>query len=176
MKRLTEKQYAVMTYIEKFTEQNGMPPTVYEIAEYFHLKNFTIFAHLRALQKKNCLTRTSKARSISLRTGAAGVEKKRLPASLMRAEFGGATRKPALFFSEFMLKNVKNACYVWVTDDTLSEFSLFPGDLLFVERSRSPEKDDLLVRIEGKKISVFRFSESSGKEFDGVLSAVLHRF
>jgi repressor LexA len=43
-----------------------MAPTVYEIADFFKIKTSTVFAHLRALQRKNQLNRSSKARSISL--------------------------------------------------------------------------------------------------------------
>jgi repressor LexA len=63
---ITEKQQAILNFIEKFMEGSGMAPSVYEIAESFDIKPPTVFAHLRALQRKNMLTRTSQARSISL--------------------------------------------------------------------------------------------------------------
>lgn len=66
MKKLTEKQKGILKFIEEFSKTNGMSPTVYEIADYFNVKTSTIFAHLKALQKKNYLIRSSKARSISL--------------------------------------------------------------------------------------------------------------
>ena len=66
MKGLTEKQRRVLEFIESFEETNGMAPTVYEIAENFSVKTSTIFSHLRALQKKKYLSRSSKARSISI--------------------------------------------------------------------------------------------------------------
>ena len=66
MKNLTEKQRNILDFIEDFTEKEGMSPTVYEIADYFNIKTSTVFAHIRALQRKNELTRSSKARSIAL--------------------------------------------------------------------------------------------------------------
>ncbi len=63
---ITEKQQAILNFIENFMEDSGMAPSVYEIAESFDIKPPTVFAHLRALQRKNMLTRTSQARSISL--------------------------------------------------------------------------------------------------------------
>lgn len=66
MKALTEKQKDILDFIEDFIEQEGMAPTVYEIADFFKIKTSTVFAHLRSLQRKNHLTRSSKARSISL--------------------------------------------------------------------------------------------------------------
>lgn len=66
MNALTEKQQNILDFIDDFREANGIPPTVQEIADHFDVKSSTVFAHLRALQRKNQLSRTSKARSISL--------------------------------------------------------------------------------------------------------------
>lgn len=66
MKGLTEKQKKILDFIENFSEKEGMAPTVYEIADHFDIKTSTVFAHIRALQRKNELTRSSKARSIAL--------------------------------------------------------------------------------------------------------------
>ena len=66
MKGLTEKQQEMLDYIEQFGRRESMAPTVYEIADYFKIKSATAFAHLRALQRKGYITRSSKARSLSL--------------------------------------------------------------------------------------------------------------
>ena len=66
MKGLTDKQRNILNFIEDFMDVNVMAPTVYEIAEHFNIKTSTVFAHLRSLQKKKFMTRSSKARSISL--------------------------------------------------------------------------------------------------------------
>ncbi len=66
MKALTERQKRILDFIEEFLEREGMAPTVYEIADNFGIKTSTVFAHLKALQRKNQLSRSSKARSISL--------------------------------------------------------------------------------------------------------------
>ena len=66
MKGLTQKQKNIIEFINDFMTTQEMAPTIYEIAEHFHIKTSTVFAHIRALQKKNYLTRSSKARSISL--------------------------------------------------------------------------------------------------------------
>ncbi len=66
MKGLTAKQEEFLNFIEKFINTQGMAPTVYEIADHFEIKSATSFAHIRALQRKGYLTRSSKARSIAL--------------------------------------------------------------------------------------------------------------
>ena len=60
------KTIILIDFIEEFVNVNGMAPTIYEIAENFGIKTSTVFAHIRALQKKSILTRSSKARSIKL--------------------------------------------------------------------------------------------------------------
>ena len=66
MKGLTKKQQEMLDYIESFMRREGMAPTVYEIADEFGIRSATAFAHLRALQRKGYVTRSSKARSLSI--------------------------------------------------------------------------------------------------------------
>jgi len=69
MKGLTAKQQNILDFIEEFSRTEGMAPTVNEIAEHFGIKPATAFTHLRALQRKGCVSRTSKARSLTLMRG-----------------------------------------------------------------------------------------------------------
>lgn len=66
MKGLTDKQQAMLDYIAHFMRTEGMAPTVYELAEHFGIKSATALAHLRALQRKGYVNRSSKARSLTL--------------------------------------------------------------------------------------------------------------
>lgn len=75
MKRLTEKQQKILDYIAEFTKEQEIAPTVHELASHFGIKSSTMFIHLRTLQRKNCLVRNSKARSIKLLSPDGKVEK-----------------------------------------------------------------------------------------------------
>jgi repressor LexA len=66
MKGLTEKQQSMLDYIAYFMQTESMAPTVYELAEHFNIKSATALAHLRALQRKGYVNRSSKARSLTL--------------------------------------------------------------------------------------------------------------
>lgn len=66
MKGLTVKQQEILDFLEAFSRREGMAPTVYEIANHFKIKPATAFAHLRALQRKGYVDRSSKARSLTL--------------------------------------------------------------------------------------------------------------
>ncbi len=63
---LTSRQREVLRYIQTFTENQGYPPTVREIAGHFRIDYRAAFDHLRALEKKGSLTRSSKSRGIQV--------------------------------------------------------------------------------------------------------------
>ena len=63
MKGLTDKQKSILDFINEFGQHEGMAPTINEISEHFRVTAATAFAHVRALQRKGLLNRSSKARS-----------------------------------------------------------------------------------------------------------------
>jgi len=66
MKGLTSKQQEILDFVSDFTRREGMAPTIFEISERFDIKSATAFAHVRALQRKGYVNRSSKARSLTL--------------------------------------------------------------------------------------------------------------
>ncbi|NLG14191.1 MAG: transcriptional repressor LexA [Lentisphaerae bacterium] len=66
MKGLTDRQQEILDFISEFTRQEGMAPTNSEIAHRFDIKSATAFAHVKALERKGYVTRSSKARSLSV--------------------------------------------------------------------------------------------------------------
>lgn len=66
MRGLTEKQKEVLDYVSEFIREEGMPPTITEISQHFKVQAATAFAHIRALQRKGFVNRSSKARSLTL--------------------------------------------------------------------------------------------------------------
>lgn len=66
MKGPTDKQQEILDFIAEFQNQEGMAPTIDEIARHFAISPATAFSHIRALQKKGYLNRSSKARSLAV--------------------------------------------------------------------------------------------------------------
>ncbi|MGI6354406.1 MAG: transcriptional repressor LexA [Lentisphaerae bacterium] len=66
MKGLTTKQQDILDFIAEFARREGMAPTISEISEHCKIKSATAFAHIRALQRKGYVNRSSKARSLTL--------------------------------------------------------------------------------------------------------------
>ena len=63
---LTSRQRQVLSFIQNFAAEHGYPPTVREIAGHFEIDYRAAIDHLRALQKKGSLTRSSKSRGIQI--------------------------------------------------------------------------------------------------------------
>lgn len=144
MKGLTDKQRQVLEFIESFEEANGMAPTVYEIAENFSVKTSTIFSHLRSLQKKKYLSRSSKARSIMV---SKPLHPKRRPAGLRSIpllDLHELSRKAEPLKEIFCdasflhrasgVSDLRNLFAVTMEDDTLHDKGIFHGDVAILRR------------------------------------------
>ena len=140
MKGLTQKQKNIIEFINEFMTTQEMAPTIYEIAEHFHIKTSTVFAHIRALQKKNYLTRSSKARSISL---SHPKKRTRFPAGVQSIPFrsiGEATvanpgdKALVCDVAQLLDSPVKEDLYaVHVHGSDLNGSGIFDGDIMIVK-------------------------------------------
>jgi repressor LexA len=64
---LSQMQSKIFRAIRNFIQKEGMPPTVRDIGAIFGLKSSTVFAHLKALEKKGYISRApGKSRGIQL--------------------------------------------------------------------------------------------------------------
>lgn len=156
MKGLTEKQRNILNFIEDFMEVNVMAPTVYEIAEHFNIKTSTVFAHLRSLQKKNYMTRSSKARSISLsRTRNKGRRPNGIFAIPVYEKDGIRGGKP-LYYDSSVLKNIldfRKLFAIKVPDNSMSPAGILDGDIAILKKcsGQQPRNGDIvLAEINGK--------------------------
>jgi repressor LexA len=52
---LTERQQAILDFINEYVEENGFPPSVREIGRHFKIYPATVQDHISALERKGCL-------------------------------------------------------------------------------------------------------------------------
>ena len=156
MKGLTEKQRNILNFIEDFMEVNIMAPTVYEIAEHFNIKTSTVFAHLRSLQKKNYMTRSSKARSINLNRPR---NKGRRPSGICAIpvyEKDGMRGGKPLYYDSSVLKNIldfRKLFAVKVPDGSMSAAGILDGDIAILKKiggNQIRNGDIVLAEVDGK--------------------------
>lgn len=161
MKGLTQKQKNIIEFINEFMTTQEMAPTIYEIAEHFHIKTSTVFAHIRALQKKNYLTRSSKARSISL---SHPKKRSRFPAGVQSIPFHcigeASAAKPGdktlvCDVTRLLDSPAKEDLYaVHVHGSDLNSSGIFDGDILIVKSNPATVSgEDIVVAEEnGREI------------------------
>jgi repressor LexA len=159
MKGLTTKQREFLAFIEKFSNNEGMAPTVYEIADQFGIKTSTVFAHLQALQKKGYLTRSSKARSISLSKKVSNIQGDPdsspmveipligrvcagLPVDSPELREGTISCDPA-----FLGGNISNLFALTVTGESMREIGILDGDVVIAQQTHNIRRGDVVVAL-----------------------------
>jgi repressor LexA len=154
MKGLTEKQKSILDFIEEFSDKEGMAPTVYEIADHFKIKTSTVFAHIRALQRKNELTRSSKARSIALtRTKKKSKHlSSMLPIPLLgqagaEAQADSETREGDLFVDPQLLGGVdaSDLFALRICGESMRDLGIFEGDIVIAKKVADFKAGDIVV-------------------------------
>lgn len=156
MKGLTVKQKSIVDFIEDFMEAMGMAPTIYEIAEHFQIKTSTVFAHIRALQKKSVLQRSSKARSISLNKPR---KKRRMPSGVHAVPLVDSVlqnKLPApsgalICDSKVFQKTIggRDVFAMRVKEPGMEKMGIFAGDMILVKsRPGNISKGDILLTME----------------------------
>ena len=167
MKTLTEKQKNILEFIEEFLDREGMAPTVYEIADHFGIKTSTVFAHLRALQRKKQLSRSSKARSISLSSRTHSRHKVPSGALLIpllgRVNAGAPSESIAFKEGEVCISSQlvpdvppENLFALRVQGESMRDLGIFDGDVVIVAQTSSkPRSGDIVVALlQGGEVTV----------------------
>ena len=158
MKGLTEKQKNMLEFMEDFMNTTGMAPTIYEIAEHFQIKTSTVFAHIRALQKKGQLTRSSKARSIRLNKPR---KKGRMPSGtqaipILSASGAAPTRDVICDAKVFrrIAAGAKNLFAMHVNGGELKDQGILDGDIVIVKSHpvNVSSGDIVLTELNGRDV------------------------
>ncbi len=159
MKGLTDKQRNILNYIEDFMDVNLMAPTVYEIAEHFHIKTSTVFAHLRSLQKKSYLSRSSKARSISLTKPRAKTRRLSGICSIPFYEKNGQKSDREIYYDSSAIResfDSRKLFAVRVQNSSLHSAGILDGDIAILKRFNNEVKNGDIVLIEVNGTSELR--------------------
>lgn len=63
---LTRRQRAILEFFRGYREENGISPTLEEIAQHFHVSKVTVFGHVAELERKGVIKRYAKGISRGL--------------------------------------------------------------------------------------------------------------
>ena len=166
MKGLTAKQKDILAFIEKFSEEEGMSPTVYEIADQFAIKTSTVFAHLQALQKKGYLTRSSKARSISISRKISKIQNDPEGSPIIKVPLLGrisaglpidspAHQEGTIACDSSMLGgNISKLFALKVTGESMRDMGILDGDIVIAQKTHNIRRGDVVVALVDNETTV----------------------
>ena len=155
---LTERQRKILQFLKRYVSRRGYPPTLREIAQNFRIKwTQGIEKHLRALQKKGYIKRSSGARSIEIMGFSQG---RSIP--VVGTIAGG---KPILaeeniektFALSKDLLSGKDNYFLKVEGDSMSKAGILDGDYVLVRPQSMAEKGEIVAASIGDEATVKYF-------------------
>ncbi len=166
---LTEKQEAVLHFIEEYQLQHGSSPTLREMRENFGVSSDnSILKHVKALEEKGYIVKDDTPRGIKLLTKL----KERLNSNEFKLPLLGMIPAGGPVLTEEYIEKWMNvgedAVYKYkdsyllrVTGESMIDAGIFEGDILVVCGSLSPKVGDIVVALVDNQNTVKRYMKDS---------------
>ncbi len=155
---LTERQGKILQFLKRYVSRRGYPPTLREIAQNFRIKwTQGIEKHLKALEKKGYIKRSSGARSIEIMGFSQG---RSIP--VVGTIAGG---KPILAeeniektfaLSQDFLSGEDNY-FLKVKGDSMREAGILDSDYVLIRPQATAEKGEIVAALIGDEATVKYF-------------------
>jgi repressor LexA len=167
MEALTDRQQSVLDFVSDHLRNEGVPPTVAEIATAFGIHDNAAHKHLRRLDEKGAITLLpGKARGIRLPTRTRRPDSLTLPI-LGRVAAGVPISAQADFEGQMLFDRAaffpRPDYLLRVKGDSMRDDGIFDGDLIAVHRTEAADDGQIVVaRIDGE-ITVKRLQRTKTK-------------
>jgi repressor LexA len=164
---LTERQQAILDFINTYVEDNGFPPSVREIGRHFGIYPATVQDHITALERKGCLQK-KKFQSRTLSVSASS----RRPSSSNRSEGIPIVGKVAAGLPLLAQENIEDVIQLpkdWapagafllrVQGDSMEGAHILDGDYVLVHPQQAAANGEIVVALIGEEATVKRFYRS----------------
>ena len=153
---LTEKQEAVLKFIEEYQLNYGKSPTIREMREHFNVSSDnSILKHLKALKEKGFIKKDDTPRGIGLlntvKEKLASTANIKLPV-LGFIPAGGPVLSEEYVNSwmevgEDLASNNKDFFMLEVSGNSMIDAGIFEGDLVLVNLKKTPRHGDIVVAL-----------------------------
>jgi len=162
---LTEKQEAVLEYIEGYQMKNGASPTIREMKEFFGVSSDnSILKHLKALEEKGYIEKDDTPRGIKLLSSV----KEKLDSNDVKLPLLGMIPAGGPILSEEYIEkwmdigednvyDYKNSYLLRVIGNSMIDAGIFEGDILIVAGSLEPKEGDIVVALVDNQNTVKRY-------------------
>jgi len=157
---LTRRQRDILRFFEEYSLDQGISPTLEEIARHFGLNKVTIFGHVAELERKGCLRRSAPGISRGLQLVSDDDRPVGLPilgTIAAGAPIDALEQREVLAFEELVPPG-REVYVLRVRGDSMIEDSIRDGDLVLVERRSDPSPGETVVAIlPGEAATLKRF-------------------
>jgi len=164
MKPLTEKQQAVLDFVEEFCLRQGYPPTVREVAAHFAIQPRAAADHLEALKRKGHLRREpglSRGLVLSLKG----------PGQVVEVPVLGRIAAGQPLLAEENVEDTLPLPRAWVRGEEVFLLKvsgesmaplILPDDLVMVRVQRRVERGEIAVALVGEEATLKRVYQDAG--------------
>lgn len=172
---LTEKQEAVLKFIEEYQMSFGGSPTLREMREHFGVSSDnSILKHLKALEEKGYIEKDDTPRGIKLLSSIkekldAVTESVKLPV-LGFIPAGGPVLSEEyihgyMTVGEELAKDGAGFFLLTVTGSSMIDAGIFEGDLVVVNGKKEAKDGDIVVALVDNANTLKRFIKKDGKVY-----------
>lgn len=171
---LTEKQEAVLDFIEQYQTHHGKSPTIREMKEHFGVSSDnSILKHVKALEEKGYIEKDDTPRGIklldSLKDKLMGEGGIKLP--LLGAIPAGGPVLTEEYINgwvnvgEDLASNARDFFMLEVTGNSMIEAGIFEGDMVVVNTKANPRSGDIVVALVDGSNTLKRLIKEGGKMY-----------
>ena len=166
MAQLGTKQQQIYEYILSYTDQNGYPPSVREIATAVGLKSpSTVHFHLKGLEEAGVITRgAGKTRAITAVRRIDDMprrEEGRIPV-LGNVAAGEPILAEELAEEYIPFDNGEDCFALRIRGESMLKAGILPGDLVIVRRQNTAANGEIVIALIGDEATCKRFSRKDG--------------
>lgn len=170
MKRITNRQQEVLSFISNFTEENSYPPTIREMRDHFNISTRAVQDHIAALQKKGYLAQNqNSARSLKVIVNEMDSRPFINSVPLLGTVAAG---RPLLSeenldgyvtLAEPFIKPGKNYFALRVRGASMRDVGILEGDLAVVEQSSTAIDGQIVVAVIDDAITLKRYFKEAAR-------------
>lgn len=163
MKKLTPKQQRIYDYILEFTEQQGYPPSVREIAQAVGLKSpSTVHFHMKALEEAGVIQKCAgKTRAV---TPVHGLERHQVP--VLGSVAAGAPILAEEHVEDYLTFDLggreEEHFALKIRGESMVKAGILPGDLVVVHRQATADNGEIVIALLGDEATCKRLQRKNG--------------
>ena len=173
MEPLTEKQQAVLEFIEKYQLNNGKSPTLREMREHLGVSSDnSVLKHLEALRAKGYINKDETPRGIGLLDSV----REKLSSSVVSIPLLGSVPAGGPVLSEEYIENwigiegslvrgLKDSFMLRVTGTSMIDAGIYEGDMVIASAKMEPKNGDIVVALIDGGNTLKRFVREGGRAY-----------